>query len=766
MFEWLFQYPRIVFERGSFTFLTGWPVWLLIVVCVAASAILAWRLFSPDRPEDLPKEHRKLSFAGRLRLRLTPRTVGIWLLQSAFAALVFFLLWRPGLEVSALRSQQNVIAVLVDDSASMLENDGGSSRLSIAKQVLNDEILPGLRDRFAVRLYSVSGRSATVGSLDEITGTGIASQLGDSLAQFARDTSNLPVGGVLLVSDGADNRGAIDPEVLSTIRARRVPIHTLGIGRTNMESDVEIEDVSVAPRTFANAKLGAAVRVRQGGFAGRPVRLTLKLDGKVVANREITLPPDGRPLIEEITFPAGEAAAKVLEAGIEPVEGERNLGNNFRRQLINVDPDKPRILYVEGEPRWEMKFIRRAMEEEQTIELVSMLRTTQNKIYRQGVRDGRELEDGFPLRAKDLFKYSGLIIGTVEANWFTPAQLNLIKRFVDERGGGLLMLGGRSGLGDGGYASSPLESLLPVALPAGSNSFVRNPAKVSLTARGEESLITRLVDDQAENRKLWGELPPLADVQRVGDPRPGASVLLETGSGDGRRPLLATQRYGHGRTAVFATGGSWRWRMLRDHKDESHHIFWRQLLRWLVTDAPRQVTSELSEQILFDRGGLSITAYVRDEEWSPLNDATVVAHISHPNGTTSEERMEPVSGQSGEYRLVTTASTPGTYITEIIAKRGSEEVGRDSVTFRREDGVAEDFSRQQNRPLLQALSQRTGGKYYTPDDASSIASDMTYSEAGLTMRETRDLWSMPTFFLALLLLKSAEWLLRRRWGAL
>lgn len=149
-----------------------------------------------------------------------------------------------------------------------------------------------------------------------------------------------------------------------------------------------------------------------------------------------------------------------------------------------------------------------------------------------------------------------------------------------------------------------------------------------------------------------------------------------------------------------------------------------------------------------------------------MNDAHVVARISQPNGNVMEQRMEPVSGQAGEYRLETNAAAAGTYVTEIIARRGDQEVGRDSVTFRREDGVAEAFGRLQNKPLLQALSDRTGGKHYSLSDAADIASDMTYSEAGLTMRETRDLWPMPIFFLLLLLLKAAEWLMRRRWGAL
>ena len=766
MMDWLFQYPRIVYERGSFVFLSGWPVWLLVLLIVMVSALLAWRLFWPEDDPHLPKKIRDMGLAARLRLRITPRSLSIWVLQSLFAALVLFLVWRPGLEVSALRSQQNMIAVLVDDSGSMLESEGGETRLATAKRLLADDILPDLKDRFAVKLYSVGSAARSVDALTELGGGKTASHLGESLAQLARNTSNLPVGGVLLLSDGADNRSAIAPELLAAIRARRIPVHTLGIGRTGMERDLEIEDLRAAARTFANAKLSVQIRVRQGGFAGKPARLTLKLDGKVVANKEFLLADDGRPQIEDVAFPAGDAGAKILEAVIEPIEGEVNQGNNVRRQLINVDPEKPRVLYIEGEPRWEMKFVRRALDDDETLELVTMLRTTQNKIYRQGIRDAKELETGFPTAPEDLFAYSGLVIGTVEANWFTPTQMKLIKQFVDERGGGLLMLGGRDGLSEGGYASSELEGILPVTLPAGKGTFSRSPAKPVLTARGEESLITRLEDDAGENRKAWQSLPELADYQRVGDPRPGATVLLEVGPEGRRSPLLAMQRYGYGRTAIFATGGSWRWKMLRDHRDNLHYNYWRQLLRWLVTDAPRQVSTELSDQILFDRSDVSVTTRVRDKKWKPVNDATVTARIVMPDGTNVEQRLDPVAGQPGDYKLQTNASVPGTYVTEIIARRGEEEVGRDTLSLRREDGVAESFGRVQNQALLQALSSRTGGNYYTPADASKIPEEITFSQSGLTIKETRDLWSLPVFFLLLAALKVGEWVLRRRWGSL
>jgi len=96
----------------------------------------------------------------------------------------------------------------------------------------------------------------------------------------------------------------------------------------------------------------------------------------------------------------------------------------------------------------------------------------------------------------------------------------------------------------------------------------------------------------------------------------------------------------------------------------------------------------------------------------------------------------------------------------------TEEIGHDVVTFRREDGVAENFHTSQNKELLQKLSEQTGGRYYKPDEASKLTNEISYSEAGITARETRDLWDMPIVFLLLLMLRSAEWLLRRKWGVI
>ena len=314
---------------------------------------------------------------------------------------------------------------------------------------------------------------------------------------------------------------------------------------------------------------------------------------------------------------------------------ETNRANNAVTRLVNVVNDKRRILYVEGEPRWEYKFIRRAEDDDRVVQIVSMLRTTENKIYRQGIDDPNELADGFPSKPEDLFGYQALIIGSVEAGYFTPAQQDLIREFVDRRGGGLLFLGGRFALSDGGWGGSSLADLLPTILPTHKNTFHRVPATVQLTPAGEDSLITRLIDDPARNGERWKTLPYLMDYQEPGTPKPGATVLAEMKAGGREMPLLVTQNFGRGRTALMATSGTWRWQMSLPLGDTSHTMFWQQLLRWLVADTPSQVVATVPSQMLFDDGHVKLSADVRDKEYLPAPDATVEAHILGPDGISA-----------------------------------------------------------------------------------------------------------------------------------
>jgi uncharacterized membrane protein len=756
MFQFFFKYPIPVFSKGQFVLLGAWPGWLLLLLIVACMAGLA-ALIRSRLPQAAPNLSKW-------------RAGVVWLLQSLLIATVLVLLWQPAITVAELAPQQNVIAVVLDDSRSMAiaDGSGGLTREAAAEKALGDGVLAGLQKKFQVRLYRLDSRVSPAASLKEIQPAAAATHLNDGLRQLATDTADLPIGAVVLFSDGSENSvdgsGDLALTTINALRNRRLPVHTVGLGKEQAAHDLEVNDIKVASRAMADSRVPATVTFHQSGYAGGKTLIVVRDGDKTLGSREITLGAAGVTQVETIFFGPGDAGVKTLNFSLGPLAGEENLRNNTVTRLLGVTDDKRRILYVEGEPRWEYKFIRRAEDDDKIVQVASMLRTTENKIYRQGISDPKELENGFPVRPEDLFAYQGIILGSVEAGYFSPLQQELLREFVDRRGGGLLFLGGRFSLGDGGWGGSSLVDLLPTVLPNSRTTFHRDPATVELTGAGSDSPITRLMDDPAKNTDRWKKLTYLMDYQDAGTPKPGATVLAQMNAGARKLPLLVTQNYGRGRTAVMATSGTWRWQMSQPLGDPSHDLFWQQLLRWLVLDSPGQVVVSAPAQTLMDDGHIELSANVRDKQYMPAPDARVTAHLIGPNGLSVMVDMTPAADNPGVFRASWTADKPGSYLAEVTAQKGSEELGNGTLPFERIDGVAENFHTAQNRELLEKLATETGGRYWKPEELSRLPNEISYSDAGISVRDIKELWNMPVVFLWLLLLMATEWLLRRKWG--
>ncbi len=749
MFELLFKYPVSIFHKGQFVFLTPWPIWLLAVAILGAAAALFW---------NVRRQHGLLTGL---------RPVAIWILESCLVALILFLLWHPALSVATLRPQQNVVAVLVDDSRSMSLNDSGGTREGAAKAVLDAGLLKGLSDRFQVRLYRFGKEPARIQQTAQLTAREPASRIGDTLDRVLAESTSLPLGAMVLLSDGADNAGGIDLQTIEAIKRQRIPVHTIGFGKDHPDRDVEITDAVVPARALPESKLTAQVTVQNWGLSGSKGRLSVRDGSKVLASQEITFKDRGQLQTETVVFNCGAAGPKTLDVGIDPVAGEENTANNHLSRMVNVQNRKPRILYIQGEPVWEYKFMRRAVTDypDLGIELVSMERTTENKIYRQGIKDEKELEDGFPAKPEELFAYQGLIIGGVEVGYFTASQQQAIHDFVDRRGGGLLFIAGRASFTDGGWNNSSLADLIPTQLPAARNGLKRDFSSVALTPQGAQSVLCRLDENPAKNAEAWKKIPQIANYQDIGEPKPGATTLLDViPPGKRAQPLLVVENYGRGRTVAFGTEGTWRWKMWLDHADKTHATFWQQMYRHLVTDTPGQVTASTPKSVLSDDTRVPIRVEVRDKQYKPVLNAKVQARFLSPDGSSATVELSPKPLEEGIYEGEWTAEKPGSYVAEIIAGHETEQIGQDVVSFRREDGVAENFHTSQNKELLQKLSQETGGRYYKPSEASKLTNEISYSEAGITARETRDLWDMPIVFLLALGIRASEWLLRRKWG--
>jgi uncharacterized membrane protein len=743
MFEFLFKYSPAAFSKGRLVFLTPWPIWLLALLAIAAGVALYFHVRS------------------RHGLLKGSRPVVIWLFETAMVALLLLLLWHPALSIATLRPQQNVVTLLIDHSRSMGITENGSTRLAKAKEIWKDKLAESLTTRFQVRMYEFGKTLNRTENVDQIKADSPATRIGDTLTQIASESSTLPIGAVVLMSDGAENSGGLDADTIARIRQARIPVHTIGFGREFLSNDIEIMDVAVPSRALSGARLNAQVTFRQVGYNGQKTRITIIDSGKVVASQDVVLKGDSTAQTENVVFNAGEAGPRALQVKVEPLSGEENLSNNSLSRLVNVSGRKKRILYFEGEPRWEYKFMRRAVEDDKNVEIISMLRTTPNKIYRQG-GDPNELANGFPTKAEELFVYDGLIIGSSEANYFTPGQQQLIRDFADKRGGGVLFLGGRFSLSDGGYARSPLAEIMPVRLPAGEQTFHRDFSSVVLAQAGKDSAICRLVEGRDRNIERWKKMPQIANYEDVGEVKPGAVTLLEVApAGKRPQPLFIIENFGRGRTGVLATGGTWRWQMQQDLKDMTHETFWQQTLRWLVQETPGQIQASTPRQVLSDETKVHLRAEVRDKTYQPVSNVRVLGHVVGPDGLSETVTFSPQPLEEGVYTADYTAEKPGSYLVEVS---NSADTSRDVIMFRREDGIAESFRTTQNKELLQKLSDQTGGNYYSAGDAKKLVNEISFSDSGITTHQNLDLWDMPIVLLLAIGLRGSEWLLRRKWG--
>lgn len=748
MFELLFTHPLWAYRTGTFAFANAWPIWMLVAAILLGGVLIAASLW-------------------RLRSLGAAMLIPIGVLQAAFLAVLAVLLWRPVLNVERVRDRENALAIAIDASASMAHADGPGaaerSRLQKAIAAFREEALAPLSSTFELRFFAFADHVTALQSLEEVPPPGSQTGIGNAISHIMQHAASLPLAGVVLISDGAENADSLTEERLADLASYGVPIHTVGVGPEIVRNDLELERLDLPRSAPQGATITAHVGIRHEGIAATRVRVYDR--DTLIATQDVKLDPGARTTSVALDLPSGSPGARELRFELEEAEGERNLVNNRRTRVVEVPAERRNILYVEGEPRWEFKFLRRAALTDRALRLASLVRTTPNKHYRQGVNSPEELRDGFPTTAEQLFAYDAIIIGSYEASSLNAEQHRLLARFVDERGGSVLMLAGRYGLSAGGWQHTPLAQTLPVRLPTTTaEHFVQRSARVALTAYGADSAVTRLEPDPKRNADRWRSLPELADYQNLGRLKPGAIVLLDAAGEQGRSPLLAWQHYGKGSTFVLGTASTLRWQMRMPPQDQTHETFWRQLLHALVAGTPARITLTSDRATYDDERLVRFSAEIRNARFEPVSDAQVELLIAPEHDSPFTRVMQPSGQADGRYTAAIDAVTPGVYRATLVARRGKEEIGRAVTHFVRNDGVAEQFAAHQHRTVLERIANMTGGRYWTLDELDGLAAAIPYSKAGVIERLTLDLWNIPAVFLLLLLLKLAEWALRLKWG--
>jgi hypothetical protein len=723
---------------------------------------------------------------GILLLLLIRRPAGIsparqWLLYGLRASalgLVALCLLQPALMLSSVMPQQSFVGILVDDSQSMRVPDGGgegASRADVAVGALSpaEGSLRSLLDpRFKVRVFSFARDARRIESSEELSFAGAETRIDRALAEAADELAAVPLSGLVLLTDGAQTSDEGLADVLLELKSRGVPVYPVGVGRDRFARDLEVTRVVAPQSVLEGSSLQVDVTIAQSGFAGTTQRLEIEDEGRIVAAQEIKFPTNGDAVVASAVFTATEEGPRRFRFRLAPQPGEVLAENNERWALIQVEDRRDKILYFEGEPRWELKFLKSAIQQDENLQLVTLARMAENRFGRFEVDAADELAGGFPTTREELFAYKGLVLGSIEASFFTYDQMRMILDFVSQRGGGLLFLGGRAAFAEGGYAGTPIEEAMPVVLGPASGGEGRGgffaPLKVRPTPFGLSHPATQIFADAetAGATERWGELHEVSVLNPLFDLKPGAAALL-VGESDGLdrdQIVLAHQRYGRGRAIAFTVHDSWQWQMQQPLEDQSHETFWRQLARWLVSYVPQPVEVVPDRDRVSPGQPVTLTSLVRDERYLEVNRARVEAVVTSPSGEETRVPLEWTVEKDGEFRGAFTPSEIGLYRVESTAVAEGAELGTALAHFEVSTTSDELYGAHRRRDLLERVAADTGGRFLEPGDFGELVDELAYSQEGATIREYRDLWDMPLLFLLLLGVLGAEWTLRRRFG--
>jgi uncharacterized membrane protein len=711
----------------------------------------------------------------RSTVPLSPaRRATLTILRALSLAAILVFLCRPIVMRPPAGGGEIVVPILIDGSRSMRVADaGGQPRIARALSLVNGDLLPALTRDYKPELLVFGESLAAADSTSGLAADAPRTDLMGALRAVRDRYRGRPVAGVVVISDGADTGSAH-----AAADQAELPVFAIGVGSADGVADREVMGLTAGDPRLDQASVDLRVAAVARGFGRTPFEVRVLANGRLVESRMIAPAGDGTPVDELFTVLPDPLNATVYSAEIAADPSEAVVENNVRNVLVSPAGRRRRILALQGAPGYDHSFLARVLSVDPGLEIDSIVRKGRNEVgqntFLVQAEGGRAatLTSGFPETREALYAYDAVIAANIEGDFFTRAQLSLLADFVAERGGGLLVLGGRA-FADRGLLGTPLEAVLPLelndrrgGLPISDLGVARTSAHhtVMVTSEGLAHPVMRLTVPASEARAGWAKLPPLAAVAPLGGPRAGATVLAVTAASSGAvYPLVAVQRYGRGRSMIFSGEASWRWRMLSPIDDRTYEFFWRQSARWLAAASPDPVSIAVPDAV--EPGdAIEIVVEARDASYKPAANATVEATVAAPGVDPAALALRREAGEGARHVAPVRFDQPGLYRVRAEARLGGRSLGV-AERFVYVGGYDREFTDPRlNEGVLRRLAAASGGRYVSADSASTLPAALRAGVLPEEALEQRDLWHTPWAIALVLALLSAEWVLRRRWG--
>ena len=734
--------------------LQGEPYWscrpflpgMLLVLLLVVLVVLVW-------------------WSYRRTTRPIPRTrlLNLILLRLLAALAVWVALLRPVQVQDAKWRQKGLCFVAVDASASMNVRDAprGETRWAFVRRLLNthEEDLRKLDEQFEVRRCFFDAAPREVprlpgepGSDKDRRPTGRATDLASLLERVSEESVGASCAGVLLLTDGRHNRTS-DPLLRATrLRESGVPLYVVGVGRESAPSDyceINVRWLDVPERAFVNSEVIIGIEIDSHLPAVTDVPLTIRVNGEDVFDETVELPAGASSRRLNLKYVPTTLGFHRVHVEAKPLPNEASAANNRQTAYFRVFRSRLSVWYVEGSLRKEFGAIRAALKSAPNIGLRAF-----NVLVSTGQPDASLLPQSDPIWNETRI----FIIGDLSADRFTQAQLRRLATRVED-GGAVLMLGGGSTLGQGGWARSPLANILPVEL-FGTPGLLSGPF-VLRSVPNHPAL--RFDPDAERSPQVLPRLPTVPWLNQIDSVKPAAHVLLRAD----HHPLLVVQDYGHGRSAILGSASTWQW-SVKAEQPVALQAFWRNLVTWLTRsdyrDADKVVFAESDRLRAREGEDFNFSIQVQStEKTADRIDAARIRALMESGGKTL--KVWDLGRGPGAYTVQAAPQKTGSYTFRALALGpGDRPLGVDTIEFQVTAVDLEHSTPKANLRLLQHLAQYSGGFYYDAENAGRVFDRLLQRPSGFSkrVRRSRDWWNHWILFSLCVLLLCGEWMLRKK----
>jgi uncharacterized membrane protein len=511
---------------------------------------------------------------------------------------------------------------------------------------------------------------------------------------------------------------------------------------------------------FAEDEVPIRVQVDSSGYKGDEAELIVKVDKAEVIKKTFAL-KGGSQFIEFKYTPEVKSGTIDIETSVTPLPDETSEENNQVRHSMRILDEKIKVLYVEGQPRWEFRYLRRVLLRDHRLDVKFLMTEGDPKL----ADISEDFIADFPKEVGDALAFDLIILGDVDSTKFNARQMELMDKLVKESGGSLLMIAGPLG-SPTSYIDTPVADILPVTVAAGKWEPVSDKAHPVLTEDGKISPSTVLADTLEKNKEIWDRITPLHEIPPGVRAKPSARVLVtlpKEADTVKDYPLIAWAPYGNGKSMFVGTEALWRMRLEAGSKD--HGRFWSQTIKFLTLSRllgqNKRITLETSRKSYGSGEEVLIYANVLSENYEPveLPEYTVsVGKSGDEDGTELE--LTPVPDQPGLYSGVHYAGAEGSY--QLKALNDDVEAAN-VVGFSVVNVPLESLETAVDVELARQMAELSGGKVVGLNDLQALPEEFGYpKKLTTTIRKEQAIWDAPFLFVLFVLFVGLEWYLRRK----